>query len=648
MANFDITVDGVKARIMRGEGGYKERSIRAEVTQNLLSQAEGLGMSSRPDQPSLYQTDWSGGSRWWKPIIKGDEQTSYFTSLNLDLWSEPGKVVPLNTFDLIDNAFDANWSDDTPPVVHGSNLYALQTSDNVAATHFDVGIWTPGSENFVDATTYYSGVNADSDEGAMAWVSDPSDGYIYVITHDSEITRFSPAGATTSPAWIATGFTASEGANIFLQNGFLMFYSGDQVYTISKSGTASVESVFNDGMGRDALEDRVNNGPAMEPQWRQLAISTPEGIYYVKNTRQGGQHVAWIFRVDRDAAGNWIGNPLGTLPVGELALHIGYHMGSVMFSTLQVAVGTAALGSTSGTINIYHMTQGSLGALGSPNGKFATSGGFAHTFLGSIGPYLYIGGDALWVYDAVRGGLHRITTGSNFLSMSHVTDSDGDNCVLFLPIGQLYKVEMELDPDIVSAFGDDEANYTLESNYFDMNLPLETKEITKVALMADAATTASRQEWTLQISTDDGAFADVLVHSGTAQYAEATISAGTHRGRLFRYKLIYQTKDAIKRALRAVFITANSGQMVREWEVVLDGTSLLNVENEPVHPAEFAESMRAVMVKEEAITVAIDYQTEVAKQVTDTAESITAKVMACEIAKENPDESMISLVFREV
>jgi hypothetical protein len=231
--------------------------------------------------------------------------------------------------------------------------------------------------------------------------------------------------------------------------------------------------------------------------------------------------------------------------------------------------------------------------------------------------------------------------------MYQVEDSNSDGCLLFLDsgAGRLFKSEKELDPDIVTAFGDDKTNYTLESNYFDMNLPMEIKEITKVAVMTDAAATTERQEWTVQISTDDASFADVLTHSGVAQYAEAAVAAGVHRGRLFRYKLIYQTKDIVKRALRVVLVTANSGEMVREWDIMLDGSSLLNVENVPIRPAVFAEAMRATAAKEQSLTVVIDYQD--VDDSADTSETVVCKVQLCEIVKEKPDEAMVHLIIRE-
>ena len=643
MPHFDLTIDGTSAMIVRGEGTFKERSIRTEITQNLLSQSQELGLVSRPDQPRLYQTDWSGGSRWWKPIAQGEDLKSYFSSNNFDLWSEPGKINPRNTSLTI--GISAAVNDDAPVAASlGGELYVVAGDDTVDASHWDVGKWTPASNAFVTEAGVHSGVNDTS--FPVAAVGDPSDGYVYLITEDGELVRFNPVTDAVNGGWI-TGLSVYPGANIFLHNGFLMFYSGDQIYTVTKA-TPTTTSVFNDGMGKDFMDDATFSVSTSDfffatQAYITLAVATPEGIYYVKNTRQGGQPQAWIFRVDLDEAGNWIGNPLGVLPAGNVALSVAYHLGSLMISATPDWIGALRGEEPDIEIVLYHLTDGSLGSLGSVLGRSQISK-TDYRFLGSEGPLLYLGN--LWVYDAVRGGIFQIRGGStNYLFMASVEDSAGVSCQLFQrrDSADLFKVEQNNNPDTVTNFGDDETFYTLESNYFDMGLPMETKEITRVALSVDAGTTA--QEWTLQLSTDDSAFADVLAHSTATQYNEATVSAGTHRGRLFRYKLIYQTKNAVKRALRAVLITANAGEMVREWDLMLDGSSLLNVNNITVRPAVFAEALRATGAKEQAITVVFNYQDEDATA--DTGETVTCKVQLVEIIKDKPDEAMIHVILRE-
>lgn len=650
-SKFDLTIDSVSCRIDRNtEGSFKERSVRAEITQNLLSQAEGSGLVSRPDQPGMYQTDWSGGAKWWKPIIKGEEQNSYFQSNHMDLWSEPGKAVPTNVVvDAANTVLDDNC---VIGVGAAGALYGIGSTVDDTAGQLDVYLWTPASDAFVKQATYNSGVNSSS--APMAMVFDPSDGYFYIIAADDDIERFNPTTAAENANWIVAGFTSYAGANIFLHNGYLMFYSGDQIYTVTKA-TPAVTSVFNDGMGKEFLSDISYAGTA--PLFREnihLAVATPEGLYYVKNTRQGGQPQAWVFRVDLDAAGNWLGNPIATLPVGSVALSIAYHLGSIVISASPNWRAVVLNDTIEAEVILYHITQGSMGALGSVLGGRLVLDETPYALIGADGAQLFIGGHKrLWIYDGIAGGLHtpwawgtELAHGP-YVAMAFVLDSAGVSSMIFIGKDRIarIKTEQNLDPDIVTAFGDDETHYTVESNYFDLGLPMEIKEITKVAVSVDAAATSSAQEWTVQISTDDVAFADVLTHSATAQYGEGSVAAGVHRGRLFRYRLIYQTKVAVKRAFRALLVTANAGQMVREWDFIIDGSSLKNLENKPLRPAAFAELMRATSAKEEAITAVINYQDN--DPSANTGETVTVKVMFCEIVKDKPDEAKIHLTLRE-
>lgn len=653
---FDLTIDtsgvNVGARIKRdAENSYRERWVRTEVTQNVLDPVSGRGAASRPDVAKFYQSNWKDGARWWKPLVEADEQHTYFQSNHMDLWSEPGKIVPTNQ--VVDIASTSINDNCVIGVGAAGAVYAIGATAVDVTSQLDVYLWTPASNLFVRESNYNSGVALAANP--MAMVYDPSDQYFYIISDDDDIERFNPTTAAENADYITSGFTSYLGANIFLQSGNLMFYSGDRLYTINKS-TTSVTEVFNDGMGKDFLSDISFAGSA--PLFREnlrLAISTPEGIYYVKNTRQGGQPVAWVFRVDLDEAGNWIGNPIATLPTGSVALSIISHLGSIIVSTSPNWRGAVVNDTNEVEIVLYHVTQGSLGALGSILGGRQALDETPYALLGSDGAQLFIGGHKrLWVYDAINGGLHTAFTWGTelangaYVAMAFVLDSGSVSSNIFLGRDRLARVKTEqnTDPDLVTSFGDDETHYTLESNYFDLGFPMESKDLTKVSVLVDAASTASAQEWTVQISTDDGAFADVITHSGTAQKAESSITAGTHRGTLFRAKLIYQTKLAMKRAFRALLITGSTGEQVREWDLILEGESMKNVGNAPFRPSTFVSSMRTVAAKEENIVVAFAYQDK--ETATSINETVTVKVQSVEILKSSADEGAIHFVIREV
>jgi hypothetical protein len=646
--DFDVVIAGTKAKILQGEGGgFQQRYVRQEISNNLLGQSENPAMQSRGDRASLYQTSWAEGARWWKPLITPTDLSSYFQSNHMDTWSEPGKIVPTNT---VADASNTVLHDNAVAAVGASGvLYAVGFTEAASTGFFDAYIWTPASNAFVVDTGQSTGV--DDDDNPLAMVYDPSDGYFYIITDDPEICRFNPTTNASNAAYISTGHFGYLGSNIFLHNQELMFYDGQSTFLIDKS-TTSVTEVFDDGMGPDFLSDLSFAGSA--PLFRKnlhLAISTPEGIYYVKNTRQGPQPVAFIYRVDRDSAGNYIGNPIATLPQGSVALSIAYHLGSIVITASPDWQVIVKNDTTEAEIVLYHVTQGSMGSLGSLLGGRTALDETPYAILGSDGALLYIGGQKrLWIWDAVRGGLHTAWTWDTELSdgayvtMANVLDNASVGAQIFFGKDRIARIKNDLanNPDTVTNFGDDETFYTLESNYFDFGLPMESKELSKVAIIRTAA--GGSQEYTVQISADDAAFADIITHSTTSEVYEEAALSGTS-GIKFRYKIIYQTKNTVRNALEALLISANAGENVQEIEMVLDGSELLNVDNTLQDEEAFYDALVAVAGTETQINFSNNMKEQ--GRLTDTATTVKMKVIACEIMKTKAGESAIRVVLRE-
>ena len=640
---YDVIINGTKAKVT----AYARRSIRREITENILVQAQIPVFASREDRRQTYQTSWAGGSTWWKPNISLGNEDTFFSSNHMDTWTEPGKVVPTNK---VTDAANTNIHNNCVIGVGAAGIvYAVGETNTTNATYKDVYAWTPGSDAFVRDSGVHSGI-ADA-AGPMAMVYDPADSKFYVITDDDDIERFDPVGDSQDADWITAGFTSYLGANIFLQNQSLMFYSGDQLYTINKD-TPDVTSVYNDGMGPDFLSDVSYSSPLFLESNPTLAVSTPEGIYYCKNTRQGGQPQPWVFRVERDAAGNWIGNPIATLPMGSVALSIAWHLGQLVMSTSPDWQAVVDNNTKEAEIVLYFVSnQGGLGALGSMLGGRTRLDETPFALLGSDGPYLYIGGHKrLWVYDAIRGGLHiafewgtELANGP-YVSMAWVADSSGDSNMIFLGSDRIARqvTTKNDDPDTVAAFGDDETHYLLESNYFDAGLPMELKELTSVSLLRDKGD--GDQEWTVQVSADDGAYADVLVHSATGEVQASATTSGT-TGYTFSYKIIYQTKDTNREALRALLFTFTTGEMITEWDLVLDGTEFLNVDNELQDPEAFYDDLITLSGKDGIITLVDNYQEH--EQLTDSATTTNVKVTAVEINKDTAGESEVRVILRE-
>ncbi len=659
---FDVILNGTKAKVIRGEGGYKRTTVRREIELQLLSQLEIPALTSRPDRPGMYQTSWAGGSMWWRPLLAADEVNSYFESRNFDTWTEPGKILPMN---VQTNAANADLHDNCViSVGTGGTVYAIGATAVDDGTMKDVFLWTAGSDAFVQASGYSSGMVVADDPMAMVW--DSSDLYHYLITDGDALVRFKP-GTGEDKDWITSGFTISPGANIFLQNQELMFYSGTELFTVDKSGP-SATSVFNDGMGIDALADITNPGAAGIAHVAQfkLAVSTPQGIYYVKNTRQGGQFQAWVFRVDKDAAGNWIGNPIATLPLGTMALNAIWHLGSLIITTSPD--GDAVLNNDREGISrdyeviLYYVNSQDMGAIGSMQGGRASGAKSGDgevnqspfALLGTSGPYLYIAGQSqLWVYDAIRGGLHTVSTLSNMSSkgfwsaMAWHKDSTEHSIQMIL--GPDYidtrRTTKHDDLDTVTDFGEGSV-YVLTSNYFDGGLPMELKELTSVSIQVDPPNSPG-QRWEVLIAPDDGAFVSRLTHSTNGEvFATAALSGVS--GYRFQYQIKFESKGSTtgnRKALRAILVTFTTGEMITEWDLVLDGTEMLNIDNEIQDEAAFAASLRSIAGTETQITFVDNYLNQ--KQEVDSTTTEKVKVVAVEISKEKPGESQIHVRLRE-
>jgi hypothetical protein len=84
--------------------------------------------------------------------------------------------------------------------------------------------------------------------------------------------------------------------------------------------------------------------------------------------------------------------------------------------------------------------------------------------------------------------------------------------------------------------------------------------------------------------------------------------------------------------------------MITEWDVTLDGSELLNVDNEPQNEETFYDAM-LTLADTQAITTLVDNMQE-QEQLTDTGTSTNVKIQAVEIVKEKPGESAVRVVAR--
>ncbi len=642
---YDVIVGGTKAKIAwDNEGAFRKRYVRREVEQNLLSQSQDPLLTSRADQRKFFQSSWSGGATWWKPLLVPELISTYFQSNHMDTWSEPGKVVPMNK---VLETTDTNIQDSARLVVADTDLYAIGSTKVVDSTYFDVFKWVPASDAWIQETGYTSGINA-----AFSSMSfDNNDQFVYVLDTDT-VARFHPSTTKSVNANWITGQNFSEGSVVTTHNGFMVVYDGNKLYTIDK-GSPALDQIANDGLGPEFLRGMAHSAGAEVAKASEidLMVGTPEGLYYVKNVYTAGQPTPYVFRVDLNAAGSWIVNPIATLPVGSVALNITYHFGSIIVSTSPDWRGVLK-NVANYEVVLYHVTQGGMGALGSVLGGRLEVDESPFKLLRAEGPFLYFSGDKrLWVYDAVRGGFHiafefpTVPGGGLWSDMAQVENSTGEILHIYTRRDRyaLQKISKVADPDTVTNFGDDPTHYTLQSNVFDGNLPMELKELSKVAILHD--THEGNQEWIVQISPDDNTtFTTRLTASASGVFAEAELSGVT--GYQFRYKLIYQTKDASRIGLKAVLVTFTTGEMIAEWDMLLDGGELLNVDNKLQDEAAFYTSM-STLAAIDGVTTLIDNVTRQEQNVSDGATAEKVKVVGVEIVKDKPGESIVRVVLRE-
>jgi hypothetical protein len=642
--HYDLVINGVKARIAQNEegGGYKRRSVRREIQNQIIAQSENPSSRNREDGVAFYQKSWAGGSRWWKPLITPQDLSSYFQSNHMDTWSEPGKIVPGNKH--TDTA-NTDIHDMCVMATNGTDIYAIGDNNTTDAAERSVYKWTPASNAFVRETTYSSGIQDDSIPVAMVY--DSSDGYFYVLAETAaggrEIGRFNPTTPAHDLSWYAASGALKYGSNIITTPYGIFFTAGGAVFEVNKTGPAA-DSRFDPG-NTEILAYSTTNIVGHSP----LLISTPQGMYLIRNTLDAGQPVASIYRIDRDVSGVFVGNPIAVLPRGSYALSVQFHLGQLLVATTpdwrDMQDGTQNV-----EVAIYFVGEGGMGALGSMLGGRDEQDETPYNFIGAEGEKVYIGGQKrLWVYDAIRGGLHSAwnwetaQTAGGYRAMARAQDSAGDEIMLFLAKDRINTVKVGdvNNPETVTDFGDDLTHYTLESNTFDGGLPMEIKEITEVSILRDKDDGGS--QWLVQISADDGAFATLLSSAGTTVHDSAVVS-GT-KGYQFRYKVIYQTKDTARSALRALMIGMTTGDMVTEWDVMLDGSELLNMDNERQDPADFADSMVTLGANADIITLVDNYnhQRDVA---TDSA-GTKVKVVAVEVMKDVPGESRVRVLLRE-
>jgi len=199
----------------------------------------------------------------------------------------------------------------------------------------------------------------------------------------------------------------------------------------------------------------------------------------------------------------------------------------------------------------------------------------------------------------------------------------------------------------VGAFGSDKGTYFLKSNWFDFDLPFEDKTLTKIYLNAVSTNETTDVRWTLEIASDDGtSFTERATISpttlGVDSYSVTDISSSNITGKKFRYNLYFETKtDDESSHFRGIRIDATTGELVRTFELFVDGTASVNVENVPQDPESVLDNIRTLAGNDDHVTF-VPYFDDLEQA--DTA-SLTVKVLTVESLKEVSYEGVFRVVL---
>lgn len=638
---YDISLDGISLRIDRSKGGgYTRGWQRAEhgADSYAIPVTSRPIYASRPDYQVMHQTSWSGGAAWWKPMLSEDSRDLYNLATNMDCFSTPGLIIPANlgTVSATDLAVNGHI------FRVGANVYAIGTTKTVDSTNWDIYKWTAASSDWVVVAGVTCG---QANEIILSCVYDPTDSYIYVMS-TTYVSRFKLAG-TVGANWLALSPNADAGDGLRVQNGRLLMRIDGKIQEITKSGP-TYASISDDGMGKDLLYHLGLTATNRIARSSDLCLfdASADGIYWVKNTQEGGIPRCWLFKVERDSNGADIATPLAALPLGSIGLNVACHLGSVVVTATPDAYLMLANDRSKGfpRIDVYHYSSGNLGLIGSFDRTSTGPSQSPLRIMGADGAYLYFGSHlGVWVYDARQGGVHTYLTPTALASgvwrdVAYAERPTAGQCFIIYGNGKTVRyATTRADPKLVTNFGDDLTTYTLVSNYFDFQLPLEDKTLASVIIQSELLTT--NQKWYVYISVDDGTWTLVASHTGAVRITETSLSTSGYTGKRFRYKLVFETKTAAVPGIMALQFNAYSGLMLAMWELRFDAGSATNAEGRPIRPDEVYDSFEVSAIKKTPVTL-IDYFQSHDASISSTS---TVVIRSVQIVKSDPAEAIITV-----
>lgn len=649
---WDGTLNGVKFRLRRGEGAYNRFFSRQQVEEQFILPTGDR--TSRQDRRIHMQTNWADGATWFRPLLEEQFQSTYQYAQNMDMLREPGTILPLNQRNADTRPTRGMEADS--PITNVLNFYSgagvgPQTTvigvSNTAGTNRPLrywdhvgAAWTDSTGTVGSVTTKWQLIQIGSDIFALdntyiSWTDGTS-------TTDNDAVAVSPRyGASIAPGLL----------------GQVFFYDGDVLYEVD-TVNKTLDAVTDDGLGPTI---RLSDWADYAPQAMRHCIGTTEGVYYMKNIWVSGGPQCWIYRVERDAAGNIISVPLATLPTGVLGLSLGWVLGTPVI--LATDDWTYALGGESGAENgpfetqLWSLFGGTQGVLGSFNHQepnaYAITRPVAgvYSILGTFRGALVMGGsNVMWIYDPVRGGAHPLfkIVPQDKHNYNFAINAANDRVILdddyFLhPRGGFDFPE--------SDFGGIEDNsYYVWSNWFDYDLPGEQKTITGIKTRITDYNQRATAKWVVDVYDASAAgfgspFPATPEHVHTCDNQEAETTGLSLTSERFFYKIQYRTDTGTGASappgLVGIWFTAQTGEVVQGWQLTIDGSEFRNVENEHQDPEAVYDSWVTLGQNDTAITFVDSFEA----YDRDDEGTHTVRIESVQITKQDPGEAQIQVTL---
>jgi len=637
---FDGTLAGAfQFRLVRGEGSYSKVTQRSNLPFNQSEEHQGK-FNTRQDIRTMWQTSWGGGALWYQPQISEASIDTFFDSTNMDTVSEPGNVLarPPVTAENVANNSNINVGLQTDI----GTIYFFEDNGT------DQGLinWASGTPALL--TNDFTVDNVDP--VAMAW--DAANDTVVALFADAKLAYVTPDSAGGLILDLAASVTVNYGANVFFHFGRLLVWDGDKLWEISDPyGTPAIGNsglpIYDDGMGPDALSNiSFASSDQPIPEWGcHTAVSSNEGVWIAKNVEQEGKPTATLTRVDRNTQGTNIGNPVATLPIGKAVLDLSYHLGSVMMSTSSDMVRVFGNDLSSYghiPIDIHFFTENTgLGTVGSPLGG-PDPDDTVFTFMGAQADRMFIGGmNNVYVYDAVRGGLHPWAkeTGSTNTFTNVFSTLDGST--------EIYLYTRNRDTNFykqATAFTSDTTDdHTLESNWFDFNIPSEQKTVTHITLITDGIGTNETVTVELQDQEEGGWVTQGIWTSADNNTTKKRVTTASQQtGYRFKYRLTWDISSGTATPptrIKGITFHAIEGEMVTQWRLQIDGKEFRSIENQVLR----SEDVRSALETYAADQTVIVYSDEFR----ETATTHNVKVEAVQIEGETPEEFVATVVLTE-